>query len=242
MSFRFGTLEDGDSQLLWGDGELALCRMWCRQRGGARIALLAVKPTAEHPTPASLDRLAPEHRLKDELHCAWGARPVELLRDRGKPWLLLEDMGGEPLVRLLATPLPVERFLPLAIAIVAALGKVHQQGLVHKDLKPSNVLVSANGEARLTGFGIASRLPRERQAPEPPETIAGTLAFMAPEQTARMNRSIDARSDLYAFGVTLYRMFTGTLPFTAADPMEWVHCHIARQPVPPAARLPTVPE
>ena len=84
------------------------------------------------------------------------------------------------------------------------------------------------------GFGIASRLPRERQAPEPPEFIAGTLPYMAPEQTGRMNRSIDSRSDLYALGVTLYEMLTGTLPFTASDPMELVHCHIARQPVPPS--------
>ena len=91
----------------------------------------------------------------------------------------------------------------------------------------------ADGEVRLTGFGIASRLPRERQAPEPPEFIAGTLAYMAPEQTGRMNRSIDSRSDLYALGVTFYQMLTGTLPFTASDPMEWVHCHIARKPMPP---------
>ncbi|WP_246641427.1 trifunctional serine/threonine-protein kinase/ATP-binding protein/sensor histidine kinase [Paraburkholderia edwinii] len=241
MSFRFGMLEDGDSQLLWGDGELALCRMWCRQHGGARVALLAVRPTAEHPTPASLDRLAHEHSLKDELDCAWAARPLELVRERGKTLLLLEDTGGEPLVRLLVTPLPTERFLRLAIAIVAALGKVHQQGLVHKDLKPSNVLVTANGEARLTGFGIASRLPRERQAPEPPETIAGTLAYMAPEQTGRMNRSIDARSDLYALGVMFYQMLTASLPFAAADPIEWVHCHIARKPVPPHEKIASMP-
>ncbi|HTG16342.1 MAG TPA: AAA family ATPase, partial [Blastocatellia bacterium] len=90
----------------------------------------------------------------------------------------------------------------------------------------------------------ASRLPRERQAPEPPEPpefIAGTLAYMAPEQTGRMNRSIDSRSDLYALGVTLYEMLTGTLPFTASDPMELVHCHIARQPVSPAERSSSVP-
>ena len=144
----------------------------------------------------------------------------------------------------LARPMEVGSCLRLAIGIVAlALGKVHQRGLVHKDIKPAHILVnSADGQVRLTGFGIASRLPRERQAPEPPETIAGTLAFMAPEQTGRMNRSIDARSDLYAFGVTLYQMLTGTLPFTAADPMEWVHCHIARQPMPPTGRLATVPE
>ena len=98
------------------------------------------------------------------------------------------------------------------------------------------MLVDEAGNVWLTGFGIASHLPRERQSPVPPEIIAGTLAYMAPEQTGRMNRSIDARSDLYSLGVTLYQMLTGELPFAAADPLGWVHCHIARQPVPPAER------
>src|SRR5207248_8462559 len=111
-----------------------------------------------------------------------------------------------------------------------------------KDPKPAHLLVNcADGQVRLTGFGLASRLPRERQAPTPLEFIAGTLAYMAPEQTGRMNRSIDSRSDLYALGVTLYQMITGSLPFTASDPMEWVHCHIARKPVPPIERLENIP-
>ena len=101
---------------------------------------------------------------------------------------------------------------------------------------------TASGEVRLTGFGVASRLPRERQPPDPPEVIAGTLAYMAPEQTGRMNRSIDSRSDLYSLGVTLYEMLTGGLPFTASDPMEWVHCHIARQPHAPRERASGIPE
>jgi serine/threonine protein kinase len=142
---------------------------------------------------------------------------------------------------LVGAPLELGRFLRLAIGITSALGKAHRRGLVHKDIKPANILLNrTTGEVRLTGFGIASRLLRERPAPEPPETIAGTLAYMAPEQTGRMNRSIDARSDLYALGVTLFQMLTGSLPFTAADPMEWVHCHIARMPVPPG-ELPNVP-
>ena len=119
---------------------------------------------------------------------------------------------------------------------------MHERGLIHKDIKPANILVdAASGGVWLTGFGIASRLPREHQAPAPPEVIAGTLAYMAPEQTGRMNRSVDSRSDLYALGVTFYEMLTGQLPFTAADPMEWVHCHIARQPVPPDERVADVP-
>jgi serine/threonine protein kinase len=147
--------------------------------------------------------------------------------------LVLEDSGGELLDRLLGSPLEVSDFLGIAIPITGALRRVHERDLIHKDIKPANILVdAASRRVWLTGFGIASRLPRERQSPAPPEVIAGTLAYMAPEQTGRMNRSVDSRSDLYALGVTFYEMLTGTLPFTAADPMEWVHCHIARQPVP----------
>ena len=132
--------------------------------------------------------------------------------------------------------------LRVAVNLANTIGHLHQRGIIHKDIKPANVLVNpATGQCWLMGFGIASRLPRERQSPGPPEFIAGTLAYMAPEQTGRMNRSIDSRSDLYALGVTLYEMLTGSLPFTASDPMEWVHCHIARQPVPPAERLKSVP-
>src|SRR6202007_1307016 len=132
-------------------------------------------------------------------------------------------------------------FLRVAIGLAKALGQVHRQGLIHKDIKPANVLVDDADNVRLTGFGIASQLPHERQAPAPPEIIAGTLAYMAPEQTGRMNRTLDARSDLYSLGVTLYQMLTGALPFSAGDPLEWVHCHIARQPTPPRERA-AVPE
>src|SRR5262249_53690622 len=97
------------------------------------------------------------------------------------------------------------------------------------------------GDACLTGFGLASRLPRERQTIQPPELIAGTLSHMAPEQTGRMNRSVDSRSDLYSLGVTYYHALAGSLPFTASEPMEWVHCHIARKPAPPTARREDIP-
>ncbi|HXA70375.1 MAG TPA: protein kinase, partial [Stellaceae bacterium] len=228
-------------QVLWEDGERVFCRRESRVDGNP-AAVLAVLPAVEHPTPATLEGLAREYGLKDELNGAWAVRPLELVRERGRTMLVLEDTRSEPLHRLLGVPMEVRGFLRLAIAVAGALTQVHRRGLVHKDIKPANILVNrTTGEVKLTGFGIASRLPRERQAPAPPESIAGTLAYMAPEQTGRMNRSIDARSDLYALGVTLYQMLTGSLPFTAADPMEWVHCHIARKPVPPSERLETVP-
>ncbi|QRM34255.1 AAA family ATPase [Microvirga sp. VF16] len=243
LSFRFGTEGESNVQVLGQDDERVLGRGWRLDPNGQRQAVLVVLPTTEHPTPSSLDRLAHEYELKDELDNAWAARPLELVREGGRTMLVLEDPGGEPLDRLLGAPMELGRFVRVAIGIAIALGKLHQRGLVHMDLKPGNILVTgADGQMRLTGFGLASRLPRQRPAPEPPETIAGTLAYMAPEQTGRMNRSIDARSDLYALGIIFYQMLTGVLPFAASDPMGWVHCHIARQPMSPAERLKGIPE
>jgi serine/threonine protein kinase len=155
--------------------------------------------------------------------------------------LVLDDPGGQPLDRQLGTPMEMGTFLRLAIGLAGAVASLHRAGLIHKDIKPTSVLAASTGEVRLTSFGIASRMRRERVAAAPPEVIAGTLAYMAPEQTGRMNRSIDSRSDLYALGVTLYELLTGGLPFTATDPMEWVHCHVARLPVPPVERRESLP-
>jgi PAS domain S-box-containing protein len=242
QSFPFGAQGKDGLQFLWVDGERVFHR-GCRENSdGGYGSVLVVLPAAERALPATLERLAHEYALRDELDAAWAARPLALVREGGRTALLLEDPGGEPLEGLIGAPMEAGRFLRLAIGIAAALGKAHQRGLVHKDVKPANILVNcADGQTRLAGFGIASRLPRERQAPEPPEFIAGTLAYMAPEQTGRMNRSIDSRSDLYALGVTFYQMLTGRLPFSAADPMEWVHCHIARKAIAPAERLEGIP-
>ncbi len=226
-------------ETLWEDGEFVLSRgVW----DGELFPLLAVRPSSPQPSPETLARLQHAHALREELDPAWAARPLRLEPRQGRLTLLCEDPGGEPLLRLIGQPLEIASFLRLAIGVATALAQVHQRGLIHKDIKPANVLVnSVTGQAWLIGFGIASRLPRERQPSSPPEVIAGTLAYMAPEQTGRMNRSIDARSDLYALGVTFYEMLTGELPFAASDAMEWVHCHIARQPASPGERVAGIP-
>ena len=215
------------------------------QQHGNPSPVLAIALFAEQPSPQTLRRLEHEYSLAAELDPAWAAKPLALTRHEGRTILVLKDPGGEPLDRILeqdhGQPLELTRFLRIAIGLATTLGQVHRHGLIHKDIKPANVLVDDAGNVWLTGFGIASQLPHERQSPVPPEIIAGTLAYMAPEQTGRMNRSTDARSDLYSLGVTLYQMLTGALPFAAADPLEWVHCHIARQPTTPSDRA-AVPE
>src|SRR5271168_1942910 len=237
---RAVTASSGDAfEILWEDGEFVLSRGVC---DGEPLPRLVAMPSSAHPSAETLARLQHAYALRGELDPAWAARPLRLEPLQGRLTLLSEDPGGESLLKLMGRPWEIAAFLHLAIGIATALARVHQHGLIHKDIKPANVLVnSLTGQAWLMGFGIASRLPRERQAPAPPEVIAGTLAYMAPEQTGRMNRSVDSRSDLYALGVTFYEMLTGTLPFTAADPMEWVHCHIARQPAPPSERSNGIP-
>ena len=203
----------------------------------ASVLLLA--PASTHPAPQTLKKIEHEYSFRSELDPTWAVRPVALSHYEGRPALVLEDPGGEPLDRLIQGPMEMAQFLRIAIGLATALGQLHQRGLIHKDVKPANILVELRDWSGLAHglWRLLRALPRERQSPEPPEFIAGTLAYMAPEQTGRMNRSIDSRSDLYAFGVTLYEMLTGSLPFTASDPMEWVHCHIARQPVPPSERV-----
>jgi serine/threonine protein kinase len=194
-----------------------------KQPGSPSVLLLT--PSCKRPALETLGKLEHEYSLRDELDSTWAVRPLALSEQGGLTTLVLEDLGGETLDQFISEPMEMAQFLRLATGLATALSGLHKRQLIHKDVKPANVLVNPEtGKVRLMGFGIASRLPRERQEPEPPEFIAGTVPYMAPEQTGRMNRSIDPRSDLYALGVTLYEMLTGTLPFTASDPMELVHC------------------
>ncbi|HEY3252885.1 MAG TPA: protein kinase, partial [Polyangiaceae bacterium] len=220
---------------LCDDGNFVLSRALANE---GQATFLVCAPTASMATAEMLARLQNILGLQHELDQSFATTPRELVEDAGGAALILDDPGATLLAWTVGSPWELLPFLRAACGMAAALAGLHARGLVHKDVHPGNIFVNvADGRAWLTGFGIASRLPKERQALAPPEVIAGTLAYMSPEQTGRMNRSIDSRSDLYSLGITLHEMATGGLPFHANDPLEWIHCHIAREPA-SAGQLP----
>jgi PAS domain S-box-containing protein len=170
------------------------------------------------------------------------ARPIERTIYDGVPTLVLEDFDGVPLRTLLARPLPLGRSLRIASRIAEALAELHDEGVIHKNVKPDNVLVAADADSvKLVGFGIATRRAQAQTTVSTGRLIEGSLPYMSPEQTGLVNRPLDQRTDLYSLGVLLYEMFTGHLPFEANDPLEWVFCHVAREPTAPTYRVEGLP-
>ncbi len=157
--------------------------------------------------------------------------------------LIVEYFGGESLKNYITErKLELIEFLKIAVQLAKILKHIHEKNIIHKDIKPSHIIFNPETETvKITDFAIASRLSRENHKISTGNMLEGTLAYMSPEQTGRMNRSIDYRTDFYSLGVTFYEILTGTLPFTSTDPMELVHCHIAKTPVPPQELNPEVP-
>ena len=218
------------AQMLREDDQFVLLRA-VRDADSLPVLVLS----ARQDRPACLARLEHEYALRAELDAAWAATPLALLHSGSALVLVLADSGAAPLAFTAGCPLPLAGFLRTAGAIAAALAGLHRHDMVHKDLRPEHILVDpVDASVRLTGFGIAARLCS--LAPAPDDQISGSFAYMAPEQTGRMNRPIDTRSDLYSLGVLLYQLLCGELPFAASDPMQWIHCHVAREPPPPQQR------
>ena len=193
-------------------------------------------------TPGMLARLQHEYDLRADLGVQWAVQSLDWVRNDAYTMLVQQDPGGELLENLLGPAMPVPLFLRLACGMTRAVARLHQQEIVHKEIQPVHVLLDvASGQSWLLGFGNASRIPREHQEPVPLEVITGNFAYMAPELTGRVNRSIDSRSDLYALGVCFYQMLTGVLPFIAQDAIGWVHSHIARSALPPHERVAGLP-
>ncbi|MDC0718881.1 AAA family ATPase [Nannocystis bainbridge] len=190
-----------------------------------------------------LERLRAEYELGRALDLAVTVKPIALDTYRGLPALVLEHFDGVFLEQLLTTePLAIERFLTLAIAIAGAVEALHRRDVVHMDLRPDNIVVDPErGEVKLANLGSPGTLQDASRPAQSPGIPTESLAYMSPEQTGRLNRPLDCRTDLYSLGVTFYRMLTGRLPFRARDPLEWVHCHLARRVTPPASLRPAVP-
>ncbi len=213
---------------LWEDGVLQLWRGYDSEQTEALFRLAAY----DHSD--ALNRLEFEYGLRDCLAPAWATMPLALHTVNSAPCLVLTDPGGQLLADHVGAPLEIIRFLDIAIGLADAISALHGQGLIHKDIKPANVLINfETAKTHLTGFGFAAKDLFEQRTNGALDRIPGTFAYMAPEQTGRMNRSVDMRSDLYSLGVVCYELLTGRLPFSATDSMGWIHCHIARQPPPP---------
>jgi PAS domain S-box-containing protein len=191
----------------------------------------------EYPPPATIARFQQEYETLRMLDLAGVVRVYELLPHHNSLTMILEDFGGEALGQLLRTNggrLPLDKFFPLACQIAESLGAVHQRHIIHKDINPFNIVFNpASGQLKIIDFGISTVLSRETRTFHNPNVLEGTLAYLSPEQTGRMNRTLDYRTDFYSLGATFYELLTGRVPFLADDPLELLHAHIAGRPRPP---------
>ncbi len=197
----------------------------------------------DYPTPAELYRYQQEYEITSSLNLEETIKAYELRKYQNTQVMLLEDFGGESLKNLLSDrPFSLSEFLPIAIQIADALGQVHQNKVIHKDVNPSNIVLNPQTrQLKMIDFGLSTLISQENPSITSPNVLEGTLAYMSPEQTGRMNRSLDYRTDFYSLGVTFYELLTNQLPFESVNALELVHCHIAKQPIPPHEINPEIP-
>jgi predicted ATPase/class 3 adenylate cyclase len=205
-----------------------------REEDGQGIILKVLKEN--YPTPQELTCYQTEYKITKSLNLTGVVKVYDLQRYQNTLVMFLEDFGGESLKRWMQQRrFNLEEFLQIAIAATDALGHVHAEHIIHKDLNPSNIVFNPKtGQLKIIDFGISTQLTRETPTLKNPDVLEGTLPYISPEQTGRMNRVLDYRTDFYSLGVTFYELLTNQLPFEATDALELVHCHIAKQPVAPA--------
>ena len=197
-----------------------------------------------YPTPQELARYRTEYEITKSLNLTGVVKAYDLQKYQNTLLMYLEDFGGESLREWKQKrKFTLEEFLQIAVAITDTLGQIHAANIIHKDLNPSNIVYNpTTAGIKIIDFGISSKLTKETMTIKNPNVLEGTLAYMSPEQTGRMNRSLDYRTDFYSFGVTFYELLTNQLPFETNDALELVHCHLAKQPLPPSEINPQIPQ
>jgi predicted ATPase/signal transduction histidine kinase len=198
------------------------------------LAVVIKLLTSRYPSFNELLQFRNQYTISKNLNIPGIIRPLSL-EVYGNSYILVMEDGGEISLReyIKTTTLSLGEFLVIAIQLTNILHDLHQNRVIHKDIKPTNIVIHPQTkQVKLIDFSIASLLPKETQEIKSPNILEGTLAYISPEQTGRMNRGIDYRSDFYSLGVTFYELLTGELPFISNDPMELVHCHIAKMPTP----------
>ncbi|MEG3935875.1 MULTISPECIES: protein kinase domain-containing protein, partial [unclassified Microcoleus] len=205
----------------------------------------------EYPSFSELLQFRNQYTIAKNLRLPGVVEPLDLTPYKNAYALIMEDFGGVSLSTYAEVAidknqpdksLSLENFLTLARELANILHSLYQNRVIHKDIKPANILINPHSkQIKLIDFSISSLLLRETQEIQNPNTIEGTLAYLSPEKTGRMNRGIDYRSDFYSLGVTFYELLTKQLPFDSDDPMELVHCHLAKQPIPVHQINPEVP-
>ncbi|MEA5449260.1 AAA family ATPase [Leptolyngbya sp. CCNP1308] len=202
----------------------------------------------DYPSPQELTRYRQEYEITHSLNLEGAVKAYSQQDYQRTLVILLEDFGGESLEQWMQQqpsfcPMSLPTFLRLAIALADILGSIHANNIIHKDINPGNIVFNpCTGVVKITDFGIATRFNRTNPTFKNPHTLEGTLAYLSPEQTGRMNRSLDYRTDFYSLGITFYELLTGHLPFPTTDLLELIHCHIAKQPVPPHEISATIPK
>jgi predicted ATPase len=213
-------------------------------RLGDRAPVVLKFLRAEYPTPDQIARLRNEYEITQLIDHPFVARALEFSQQNQRHYLVFDEYPGVPLHALpRADPPNLQSTLSLFLQILEGLGAIHQEGIVHKDLNPGNILVAPDrSSVKIIDFGIASRVGRETQDVVAPNALEGTLGYIAPEQTGRINRPVDYRSDFYSLGAILFEVLMGTPVFEARDPLELVYDHIARRPQIPPDRRAQIPE
>ena len=218
-----------------------------RAEDGREIVIKLLKQ--DYPSPQELTRYRQEYAITRSLDVEGVIKAYSQQDYQRTLVIFLEDFGGESLEYWIRQrpeafcPMPVSTFLPLAIKLSKILGRIHAAHIIHKDINPGNIVLNPDtGVVKIIDFGIATQFNRTNPTFKSHYVLEGTLAYLSPEQTGRMNRSLDYRTDFYSLGVTFYELLTGQLPFPTTDILELVHCHIAKQSVPPHKLNAAIPQ